>query len=144
VNEKSDRNFILFLDDDPIRAVMAYERMSQEDRDKTIWCKTVQEAIQTLWDYRDVLTKVMMEHDLNGEDYVNIKRDDVGMEVVRFIENIYKSNMNEFLKFRKIKFVIHTWNSVAGIKMTQRLAALYLDAHYIPFGMTGEMKYGRV
>ena len=135
---------ILFLDDDPLRAVLAYERMVKEDRDQTIWCKTAEEAIQTLWDYRNTLTKIMLEHDLNGEDYVNIKRNDCGMEVVRFLESLYKENLNEFLKFRQIRFIVHTWNSVAGIKMCSRLKALHLNVHYIPFGMTGEMNYGRV
>ena len=135
---------LLFLDDDPYRAALAYERMTKDERDHTIWCKTIEEAIQTLWDYRETLTKVMLEHDLNGEDYVNIKREDCGMEIVRFLECLYKNNKNEFFKFRKIKFIIHTWNSVAGIKMSKRLKALQLDVHYIPFGMAGEMNYGRV
>lgn len=126
---------ILFLDDDALRAVLAYERMTQHDKDHTIWCKTAAEAIQTLWDYRDVLTKVMMEHDLNGEDYVNIKRDDCGMAIVRWLEGLYKKNMNEFLKFRKIKFIIHTWNPAAGNKMYKRLKAVGLKVEYVPFGL---------
>ena len=135
---------ILFLDDDHFRAALAYQRMTPEERGDVIWCKTVNEAINVLWDYRDDLTKVMLEHDLNGEDYVNIKRTDSGMELVRFIEGLYKTNMNEFLKYKKVRFIIHTWNNVAGIKMSQRLNNLGLDVHYVPFGMTGEMNYGRI
>jgi hypothetical protein len=118
--------------------------MPPEERDNTVWCKTADEAIKILWDYKNVLTKVMLEHDLGGEDYVNIKRNDCGMEIVRFLEGLHKNSKKDFFEFRKIKFTIHTWNAVAGIKMSKRLKALDLDVHYVPFGMTGEMNYGRV
>ena len=83
---------ILFMDDDPARAVLAYNRMKPEDRSKTIWCMTAKEAIITLQDYKDSLTAVMLDHDLEGESFVNSKREDCGMEVVRFLEKMNKNN----------------------------------------------------
>ena len=120
---------ILFLDNDPQRAVMAFNRMSEEDRSNTIWCRTVEEAIATLRDYP--LTKVYMEHDLCGE-FANTKREDCGMEVIRYLEKLDEKQMSKFLSTR---FTIHTWNDHAGPIMVERLLKLGLDARLKPFGM---------
>ena len=126
---------ILFLDDSPERAVLAYERMPEADRPKTIWCMTAEEAIITLWDYRDQLTSVRLDHDLGGQEYVNTKREDCGMEVVRYLERMHHDKPEEFEKLKAAKFVIHSWNNHAGPIMVDRLSKLGLDVEYKPFGM---------
>jgi len=126
---------ILFLDDNPQRAVLAYNRMPETDRGETIWCQTAQEAIITLWDYRDRLDKVYLDHDLGGRQYVNTKREDCGMEIVRYLEKMSNDHPDEFAKLKDTEFVVHSWNGHAGPLMTERLLKLGLDVKYIPFGM---------
>ncbi len=125
---------ILFLDDNPQRAVLAYNRMSVTDREHTIWCMTAKEAIQTVWDYRNNLTKVSLDHDLGGQQYVNTKREDCGMEVVRFLENKARKEPEEFKKLEGTLFIIHSWNSHAAPIMRERLSTLGLNSVWIPFG----------
>lgn len=124
---------ILFLDDDPQRAVMAYDRMPEADRPKTIWCQTAEEAITTLRDYE--LERVHLDHDLGGETYVNTKREDCGMEVVRYLEKRAHKDPKWFEKFATTKFIIHSWNTHAGPLMVERLEKLGLNVEYKPFGM---------
>ena len=126
---------ILFLDDDPKRAVLAYNRMSIEDRSNTIWCQTASEAIQTVWDYRDNLTKVSLDHDLGGQQYMNTKREDCGMEVVRLLEKKAHKEPEEFKKLEGTLFIIHSWNYHAAPIMQERLSNLGLNSVWIPFGM---------
>lgn len=123
----------LFLDDDPNRAALAYQRMTPEDQEKTIWCKTAEEAIITLRDYKHQLTKVMLDHDLGGEKYVNVKREDSGMEIVRWLERQAK-NEAAFRPFLSVEFIVHSYNSYAGPKMVERMRKLGLLSFYIPFG----------
>lgn len=126
---------ILFLDDNAQRAVLAYNRMSEEDRGNTIWCQTAEETILTLWDYRDQLDRVHLDHDLGGRQYVNTKREDCGMEVVRYLEKIHRTKPAEFAKLQDTEFIIHTWNAHAGPIMVDRLKKLGLTVRYVPFGM---------
>lgn len=126
---------LLFLDDDPKRAVLAYNRMPVKDRGETIWCQTAAEAIQTVWDYRDNLTKVSLDHDLGGQQYVNTKREDCGMEIVRFLEKKAHKEPEEFKKLEGTLFVIHSWNTHAAPIMQDRLSKIGLNSVWIPFGM---------
>ena len=125
---------ILFLDDSTERAVLAYNRMPVDERDNCIWCKTAEEAMVTLWDYRDVLTKVYLDHDLGGEAFVNTKREDCGMEIIRFVENMSRKDPKEFEKLKKAEIIIHDWNGHAAPIMEKRLSALGLNAKWVPFG----------
>lgn len=125
---------ILFLDDSPERAATIYRRMSDEERDKTIWCSTAAETIQTLWDYKKKLTLVMLDHDLGGETFVNTKREDCGMEVIRWLETTAKKKPSEFEDFKEVKFVVHSWNSHAAPIMVDRMERIGLNAVYQPFG----------
>lgn len=125
---------ILFLDDDPNRAALTYQRMTEEEKNKTIWCQTAQETIKTLWDYKETLEQVYLDHDLGGDIYVNIKREDCGMEVVRHLEK-WANEPENFEPFLNINFTVHTWNEYAGNKMTERMSKLGLKVKYIPFGM---------
>lgn len=126
---------ILFLDDSAQRAVLAYERMPEADRENTIWCRTAEEAIITLWDYRDRLDAVHLDHDLGGQEYVNTKREDCGMEVVRSLEKMSHDKPEEFEKLKVARFVVHSWNGHAAPIMVERLTKLGLDVVCVPFGM---------
>jgi hypothetical protein len=126
---------ILFLDKDPQRAVMAFNRMSVEDQNNTIWCRTAQEAITTFWDYREVLTEARLEHDLGDEPYSNTRSETCGMEVVRFLERKNIEESEEFEKLKKIRMVIHTYNDHAGPIMIERLRKLGFKTESKPFGL---------
>lgn len=126
---------LLFLDDEPQRAVLAYNRMSVEDRNNTIWCRTAEEAMLTIWDYRDVLKKVSLDHDLGGQEYMNTKREDCGMAIVRFLEKKAHKEPEEFKKLEDTLFVIHSWNNHAAPIMQDRLSKIGLNTVWIPFGL---------
>jgi len=129
---------ILFLDDNPNRAAVAYQRMLPSVRDRVIWCQTAEEAIKTLEDYRTVLELVMLDHDLGGEEFVNSKREDCGMEIIRFLEKYSHQEPEKFETFIDIKFIIHSWNKPAGLIMGERLQKLGIKyVKYQPFGSGG-------
>lgn len=120
---------ILFMDDDPHRAALAYQRFSKYKKDNTIWCTTAAEAIDILKNY-DV-DEAHLDHDLGGEHYVDSRREDCGMEVVRWIE---RRSAVELEKFHKCLFIIHSWNIPCAIKMAERLRSLGLRVQQKPFG----------
>lgn len=120
---------ILFMDDDPNRAALAYQRFSKEKRDNTIWCTSAAEAIDVLENY-DV-DEAHLDHDLGGEHFVDSRREDCGMEVVRWIEH---RSAVELEKLRKCTFIIHSWNIPCAIQMAERLRKLGLKVQHIPFG----------
>lgn len=126
---------ILFLDDNPNRAVITHRRMTESERNRVIWCKTVEEAICTLWDYRERLERVMLDHDLGGQQYVNTKREDCGMEVIRYLERLSRKEPKEFDKLKAARFVVHSWNDHAGPQMVERLRKIGLTAYYNPFDL---------
>ncbi len=126
---------ILFLDPDPKRAVLAYQRMNEKDQSNTIWCKTFEEAQTTLYNYRTVLTEVRMEHDLNGTPYMNTRSEESGMEIVRYLERLSVHCGDTFGSYKKMKWIVHTWNSHAGPTMVERLRKIGLQVNWVPFGM---------
>ncbi len=126
---------ILFLDPDPKRAVLAFQRMTPEDQGKTIWCKSYLEGQVTVWNYRDVLTHAHIEHDLGENAYMNTRSEESGMELVRYLENLNKHYVPEFQELKKIKWTIHTHNDHAGPIMFDRMEKIGLDVEWIPFGM---------
>jgi hypothetical protein len=126
---------ILFLDGEPNRAVLAFNRMNEADQGNTIWCRTVQEAVLTFWDYRHVLEKAFLEHDLGDVSYANTGSPECGMEIVRFLEKKAKKEPEEFKHLRKVKITVHTWNEHAGPIMVDRLRKIGLSVELKPFGM---------
>jgi len=126
---------ILFLDPDPKRAVLAHQRMTDEDQSQTIWCKTYEEAQTTLWNYRDELTEVHLEHDLGEQPYMNTRSEESGMEIVRYLENLSVHHDNLFGSYKKMKWTVHTWNDHAGPIMVERLRKIGLSVELKPFGM---------
>jgi hypothetical protein len=123
------------MDDDPARAALAYQRMSKEKRDRTIWAKTAQEAISVLEDkaYIENLTEVHLDHDLAGHYYQNPTDENCGMEVVRFLEKMDVNTISH------IKFTVHTHNYFGGYKMRDRLDKAGLNVKFIPFGLENEV-----
>jgi hypothetical protein len=125
---------ILFLDPDPLRAALAFQRMNKEDQSNTIWAKTYEEAQTTLWNYRDELTEVHMEHDLSGTPYMNTRSEESGMELVRYLEKLSVHHDDVFGAYQLIKWVVHTYNDHAGPIMVERLRKIGLKVDWIPFG----------
>ncbi len=119
---------ILFLDDAPERAALAYQRWPEEKRSNTIWCSTAEEAIGVLRDYVAVLTDAHLDHDLGTQDQ-DPRSETSGMEVVRFLEKQDASN------YRKCKFIIHSWNIHCAHIMYERLTKAGYTAELRPFGM---------
>lgn len=128
-----DDGVIIFLDDDPFRAALAYQRMPKEVSRKVIWCKTAQEVISILEDeeYIKRLETIHLDHDLEGV-YQDPCEKNCGMEVVRFIETLDPKVL------KHVRFNVHSWNNHQAIKMIQRLKKLGLRVEYNPFGLKKE------
>ena len=124
---------ILFLDDDPARAALAYQRFSEKDRGNVIWCMTVEEALITLKDYENLLTRVSLGHDFGGEKFVHTAREDCGMEIVRYLEK--QARENKLGNLKNIYFRIHSWNTDAGNVMYKRMKGIGLKVDFLPFGL---------
>jgi hypothetical protein len=120
---------ILFMDDDQNRAALAYQRFPPEKRDRTIWCETAVAAIDVLENYE--LDEAHLDHDLGGDHFVDTRREDCGMEVVRWIEHRSADGLE---KLMDCQFIIHSWNIPAGRTMTSRLQKLGLKVIQKPFG----------
>lgn len=118
---------ILWLDDEPVRTVLFSERMKDEDRGQTHWCRTAQEAIETLKQYGDSFSYIYLDHDL-GDERGDFRSENSGMEVVRFLEKQNKP------LFKKAKIIVHSWNIPAGRRMVARLTHAGYDAIHRPFG----------
>lgn len=109
---------LLLLDDNPYRLQLA----------RKLWpactlVKTAAECIRLL-KLREWST-VSLDHDLNGEEYVNSDRADCGMEVVRWIV----AN-----KPRVDSFLIHSHNDGAAFEMLHALRTAGYKAYRKRFG----------
>jgi hypothetical protein len=122
---------ILFLDNDPARAALMYGRMKPEDRDSTIWCRTAEEAMITLNDYAGSLTSVYLDSSLIETEYSDIRSENSGMEVVRYLE---KAPAKLKIDLKSCTFTVHTWDKAAGVKMFIRLFKAGYNVKYRPFG----------
>lgn len=122
-----DDSIIVFLEGDPTRAALQFQRMTQTDQNRTFWVKTVPEAIDMLKNYRERLDIVSLGYNLNGEEYNHPSREDCGLEVIRWLERQSSS------LYSHTRFVIHSWAS-QGVKMTERLRKKGYRAIRIPFG----------
>ena len=127
--ELKEDSIVLFLDDNPNRAALLYQRLPVSVRDVTMWVKKVEEAIEILEVYKSRLALVFLDHDLGNENYVHSGREDCGMEVVRYLE---KQNPNDY---KDCKFIVHSWNLPAATKMAERLTKVGYTVSQIPFGM---------
>lgn len=123
---------ILFLDDSPERSVKMYERMTEKDRNRTIWCKSSIEAIYTLKDYCDNLETLFLDHDL-GVEGQNFQSEESGMEVVRYLQKT--PEVVSKLLNNDCNIIVHSWNIPAARIMLERLIKLGFRVVHIPFGM---------
>ncbi len=110
----------LFLDDDPARAgsfLAVYP--------DAVWVTTVADCIARLaepWD------EVHLDHDLGGEQHVDVARDDCGMAVVRWLAFEPRPHL------KRTRFLVHSHNGVAAYVMMLQLKGLGLTASASPFG----------
>lgn len=111
----------LFLDDDPARADAFFDKFPDAH-----WVQTTVECIEALktkvWD------EIHLDHDLEGEWFVDSERTDCGMEVVRWLTTEPRTHL------MAAKFVVHTHNQNAAMVMVTQLG---LAGYYVveqPFG----------
>lgn len=111
----------LFLDDDPERAAVFLRRHPD-----ATWVQTVPDCLAKLAESWD---EVHLDHDLGGEVYVQIDREDCGMEVVRWLALEPRKHL------RRARFTVHSHNMVAAFEMTLRIRALGFRVEARPFGL---------
>lgn len=106
---------VLFLDDNAERIEKAYEVFEDDDVEVVVSSWSAIGALENSegWDL------VMLDHDLGGDDL-----SESGMTVVDWIVH-YKPRVK--------RFVIHSWNTVAGPIMVAELTKAGYDAEYKPF-----------
>ncbi len=111
---------VLFLDDD-IRRAEVFLAL----RPEAVWVETAQACIDRLaepWD------EVHLDHDLGGERYVDVSRDDCGMEVVRWLCARPRPHL------AGARFFIHSHHLAAASLMVQCLLRADYAAEFRPFG----------
>jgi Asp-tRNA(Asn)/Glu-tRNA(Gln) amidotransferase C subunit len=111
----------LFLDDDPERAAIFLERHPD-----AVWVQTVPECLAKL---ADIWDEIHLDHDLGGEHYVDVNRDDCGMEVIRWLARERRKHL------RRSKFTVHSHNIAAAFEMVMNLQALGYQVDARPFGV---------
>lgn len=116
---------ILFLDDDPRRAEVFLDRNPE-----AVWIQTARECIAKLTEPWD---EVYLDHDLGGEHYVDVERDDCGMEVVRWLCREPVAHLIE------TPFVIHSHNLAAALMMVLLMRETGYRAEFLPFGFNMEL-----
>jgi hypothetical protein len=111
----------LFLDDDPERAAIFLKRHPD-----AVWVQTVPECLAKL---AEPWEEIHLDHDLGGEHYVDVNRDDCGMEVIRWLAKERRKHL------RRSKFTVHSHNITAAFEMVMNLQALGYQVDARPFGM---------
>jgi hypothetical protein len=111
----------LFLDDDPERAAVFLKRHPD-----AVWVQTVADCVARLAESWD---EIHLDHDLGGEQFVDVNRDDCGMEVVRWLGREPRKHL------RRSKFTVHSHNIAAAFEMVMSLQALGFRVDACPFGM---------
>lgn len=111
----------LFLDDDPARAEAFFDKYPDAH-----WVQTAGDCINELkektWD------EIHLDHDLEGEWFVDSERTDCGMEVVRWLVAEPRTHL------MAAKFIVHSHNQNAAMGMVSQLG---LAGYYVieqPFG----------
>jgi hypothetical protein len=113
---------ILFLDDDPARGEIFLAANPE-----AVWVETADGCIARLaegWD------EVHLDHDLGGERFVDLSRDDCGMAVVRWLCLEPHPNLKETY------FFVHSHNPVAAGIMVMQLRMAGFRVEQRPFGAT--------
>lgn len=101
---------VLFLDDNPNR-----RRAFQSRYPHATIVENVEQCIDSLMS-EDQWHTVSLDHDLEGEIFVNSDRDDCGMEIVRYLEQLdHKREIG--------RIIVHSHNIDAANEMALRLKA---------------------
>jgi hypothetical protein len=112
---------LLFLDDDPARAEVFLIENPQ-----AIWVQTVPECLGRLVESWD---EVHLDHDLGGKTFVDMNKNDCGMEVIRWLCMEPRDHL------RQARFIVHTHNSLAGLLMVLQVRSMGYVAEFRPFGV---------
>lgn len=94
-----------------------------------IWVEYADECIELLsqsWD------EVWLDHDLGGEVFVDSRREDCGMAVVRHVAEHQPEHL------RSARFIIHSHNDDAAPLMAEILNEAGYDCIERPYGFFGE------
>ena len=111
----------LFLDDDPERA-SAFLGANPG----AAWVQTVPECVEKLAEAWD---EIHLDHDLGGERYVDVHREDCGMEVVRWLAKEPRRHLD------RARFTVHSHNMMAAFEMAYRIRELGYRVEARPFGI---------
>lgn len=117
---------VLFLDDDGIRTGKFLRRIPS-----ALTFEKVPEILAELQTKARNATKIkflFLDHDLNGEVFVDSSREDCGMEVVRFLcknSSAYKNLIGTV--------IVHSHNDVASKLMVETLREKGFNVGAIPF-----------
>jgi hypothetical protein len=113
---------ILFLDDDPERAAIFLAANPE-----AVWVETARACIDCL---AEEWEEVHLDHDLGGERFVDLSRDDCGMEVVRWL------CLEPHPHLQRTRFLVHTHNPVAAEMMAMQMHVAGFQVETRPFGVT--------
>jgi hypothetical protein len=111
---------LLFLDDDPDRASAFLTEYPE-----AVWVETVEQCLARLeepWD------EVHLDHDLGGETFVDLSRDDCGMAVVRWL------CLHPRPHLKRTRFIVHSHNPNAAYVMVMQMMATGFQVEARPFG----------
>lgn len=109
---------ILFLDDD-----LGRTRIFKGYFPESKCVETAQEMIDMISNLNKI-DVVFLDHDLGGESFVDSRRKDCGMEVIRWI---FKNKPNID------KIVIHSMNLLAAEEMYETMKTANYDVEKMPF-----------
>jgi hypothetical protein len=111
---------VLFLDDDPKRAVCFLAQVPA-----AVWVKSVAECLPRMLESWE---EIHLDHDLEGETLVDMNRVDSGMEIIRWLCKEPRPHL------RQTRFFVHTHNVVAGLMMVLQMRESGYQAELRPFG----------
>jgi hypothetical protein len=110
----------LFLDDDPGRAETFLAANPH-----ALWVQTVEDCLAKLAESWD---EVHLDHDLGGEQFVDLSREDCGMEVVRWLCLERRPHLEP------TRFFVHSHNPTAAAVMGMQLMMNGFHVEVRPFG----------
>lgn len=132
-----DEPIILFCDDCPLRAAKMFEWQTESERKRTVWVKTVKEALKVLREYGERVEQLHLDHDLDGQEPLSTNNPLSGSEIVRYFNNLPKDKRNKYIKLR---ITLHDHNRYAAMEQLRHLKALGFKVRWIPFGLENEIK----
>jgi hypothetical protein len=116
---------ILFLDDDPARA-----EIFLAENPEAVWVQTVDECVARLGeDWHEV----HLDHDLGGERFVDLSRDDCGMAVVRWL------CLEPHPHLKPTQFYVHSHNPMAAQMMAMQIHVAGFRVENRPFGSAANL-----